>query len=68
MPIFIYLAFGYISLLYTLIFWYKNSCPIRPEPNKTLLEHFTFIFSRYIEIHNNYIESSFLLLQKAFYT
>ena len=66
MPIFIYLAVGFISLIYTLMF--KNSCPIRPEPNETVFEYFTFIFSRYIKIHNNYIESSFLLLQKALYT
>ena len=46
----------------------KIAAPIRPEPNETLFEHFTLIFSQYIEIHNNYIESSFLLLQKALYT
>ena len=46
----------------------KIAAPIRPEPNETLFEHITFIFSRYIEIHNNNIEYSFLLLQKALYT
>ena len=68
MPTFIYLAVGFISLIYSLIFWYKNSCPSRPEPNETVFEYLTFIFSRYIKIHNNYTESSFLLLQKALYT